>query len=229
MYNVDPQLLDLATWRVFEKTSFVPPPPTDPAAGMPPGAPPPGAMDPAAGGMPSMPMDPAAGAPPMDPSMGGMPPDPSAMPPGMPPDPSAGGAPPDIAGMITQAVQAGIAAGNPAASGAGAAPASGSTGSSKGSAKLDPNRLFEELTMTKKLLTGLYQQLGLHLPNDILDGAPPPEEPAAAAPAGGAGDSAPKQASIEVGSPIESSSAKFQRGNNAVAALAERCRGLFTQ
>ena len=139
---IDPNLLKLASWKLernINKSAFVP------------GGPPP--MDPAAmggGGMP--PMDPAMmGMPPMDPAMmggGGMPPmDPAMM--GMPPmgpppaDPAAGGAPPA----------------DPAAAGAG--------GPKK--PKLDPSAIYIEQVRNRKLLLGMYRQLGLKLPEDILD------------------------------------------------------------
>ena len=94
------------------------------------------------------------GPPPMDPAAmggGGMPPmggmDPAAM--GMPPmgpppaDPAAGGAPPA----------------DPAAAGAG--------GPKK--PKLDPSAIYIEQVRNRKLLLGMYRQLGLKLPSDILD------------------------------------------------------------
>jgi hypothetical protein len=140
---IDSNLLKLASWKLarnINKSAFVPPQ----AAG---------GMDPAIMGGSMPPMDPAAmmgggGMPPMDPAMGGMPPiDPAML--GMPPmgpppaDPAAGGAPPA----------------DPAAAGAG--------GPKK--PKLDPSAIYIEQVRNRKLLLGIYRQLGLKLPEDILD------------------------------------------------------------
>jgi hypothetical protein len=107
--------------------------------------PPGGGMDPAAMGM-------GGGMPPMDPSMmGGMPPmDPSMMG-GMPPmDPAmaGGGAPPTPPEAAPS--------GDPAAAGT-------------KKPKLDPNAIYVEQVRNRKLLLGMYRQLGLKLPEDILD------------------------------------------------------------
>ena len=106
--------------------------------------PPGGGMDPMmGGGMP--PMDPmmGGGMPPMDPMMGG----------GMPPmDPAMmGGAPPAPAPPPAEAPA------DPAAGGAVKKP------------KLDPAAIYVEQVRNRKLLIGLYQQLGLNLPENILD------------------------------------------------------------
>ena len=141
---IDTSLLQLAAWKLnreLQKQAFVP------GGGAPP-------MDPAmmGGGMPmdpammggGMPMDPMAmgGAPPMDPmAMGGMPMDPMAM----------GGAPPMDPGMPP------------------APPAEEPMNGAGKKIKLDPAAIYVEQVRNRKLLIGLYQQLGLSLPEDILD------------------------------------------------------------
>jgi len=145
---IDPNLLKLASWKLernINKNAFVPggPPPMDPAMGGG-GMPPMGGMDPAAMGM-----DPAMGGggmPPMggmDPAAMGMDPAMLGMPPMGPPpaDPAAGGAPPA----------------DPAAAGGPKKP------------KLDPSAIYIEQVRNRKLLLGMYRQLGLKLPEDILD------------------------------------------------------------
>jgi len=149
MKMINPVLLQAAA-RAVEKKAFVPAANMDPNA--PAGAPP---MDPSgAGGAP--PMDPsmmvaAGGMPPMDPSMmgaaagGGMPPmDPSMM-------AAAGGMPAD-----------------PNAAAAAPAPAA-SASASGGKSKLDADMVYLQLGRMIKLITNLYQQLGVQLPPDMLD------------------------------------------------------------
>ncbi len=110
--------------------------------------PPGGGMDPAAmgmgGGMP--PMGPEMGMPPMDPSMMGM--DPSMM--GMPPMGPEMGMP-------------------PAAPPPEAAPPADPAAAGPKKPKLDPNAIYVEQVRNRKLLLGMYRQLGLKLPEDILD------------------------------------------------------------
>jgi hypothetical protein len=169
-YQIYPQLLKMAEWRLdnagaAEKTAFTPPQ-GDPMAG---GAPP---MDPMAAGGGAPPMDPMAaggGMPPMDPmAAGGMPPmDPMAagggMPPmdpmagGMPPGGGAGAVPPEIQAMVDQAVQAAMAGSG------GALPGQG------GTKKIDPAFMYMELSRIRKLMTNLYQHMGINLPDDILE------------------------------------------------------------
>ncbi len=93
-------------------------------------------------------MDPMmGGGMPMDPMMGGgMPPMDPAMMGGMPPmDPAMAAPPPPAA---PPADQAGGAVKKP---------------------KLDPAAIYVEQVRNRKLLIGLYQQLGLNMPDDILD------------------------------------------------------------
>ena len=149
--NVNMALVKQAFWKMntgdMEKSAVVPP--MDPS-GMPMGAGPP--MDPAMGGAP--PMDPAAagGPPPPPGGAGGAP----APPPGLMGDPA-------IQQIVQQVVQATLAQ-------TGGGMAGGGGGKGKGGAgKLDPLLLHAELGYIRKLLTHLYQQMGLELPPDILD------------------------------------------------------------
>jgi hypothetical protein len=130
-------------------------------------------------------MDPAmmggGGAPPMDPSGGGMPPmDPAMMggaPPmgGPPPMPGGGGLDPNsLTQMITQAVQTAMGAGSQAVPGGGVPGAGGKP------AKPDLNVIAMDCFQTKKLIIGLYNTMGLPLPQDILDG--PNRDPSTGAP-----------------------------------------------
>jgi len=191
-YQIYPQLLEMATWRLDnetarQKVAFAPP--GDPAAG---GAPP---MDPMAAGAAAPPMDPmaAGGAPPVDPMAGGG--AESAMDPmagGMPPGGGAGAMPPEIQMAIDQAVQTAVA--NQGA----AAPA----GPGGGTKKIDPAFMYMELSRIRKLITNLYQQTGMPLPDDILEdqttaqalmGSQPQSQPtdaAASAPADAAASAA---------------------------------------
>jgi len=145
--------------------------------GMPPGAP----MDPMAGGgamPPGMPMDPMAGAP-MDPMAGGggMP-----MPPGAPMDPMAGGAPPadpqsDRLTALEQKLDTLIAG----QGGGDAKPAKPKKPAGGGG---------EDMWMIKKLLVGLYEQLGMPIDPQLLLGEQPeqPEQPGGDAAAGQGGE-----------------------------------------
>lgn len=181
---VNSQLLKAA--RAVTKQAFVPPgggapPPGDPAAqGAPPGGAPP------AGGAP--PMDPAAmggGAPPMDPAAmgGGAPPaDPAAMGGAPPADPAAQGTLPgdplhqkldQLITLMSQQAQAGQ-------QGDGAKP------KGKGAGKVDPAELKQYMVRNQKLMTHLYNTMGLPLPPDILDDPP---EADAGGQGGGGGDS----------------------------------------
>jgi hypothetical protein len=148
--NVNLALVKQAFWKMntgdMEKSAVVPP--MDPS-GMPMGAGPP--MDPAMGGAP--PMDPAAagGPPPPPGGAGGAP----APPPGIVGDPA-------IQQIVQQVIQATLAQTGGGMGGGG--------GKGKGGAgKLDPLLLHAELGYIRKLLTHLYQQMGLELPPDILD------------------------------------------------------------
>lgn len=196
--TVDPLLLaavmsiddQLATKQAFVPSQAVAAagmPPMDPSmmagGGMPPGMPP---MDPsmmAGGGMP--PMDPAmmagGGMPPLPPGMPplppGMPPmDPTmmggGMPPGLPPDPTmqggaaAGGvggpppaAPPAMDPAMIEAIRQVVREETGGSSGS--RRSGGGSGGSKGD---DIRRLY-------KLVLSLFQQIGLSIPPDVLDGS----------------------------------------------------------
>ncbi len=159
--QINPDLLQLAQWRLAqmantEKQAFQPPvdPSQDPAAAAAGGAPP---MDPSMAG---------GGAPPMDPSMAG-----GAPPAGMPaPAPAPGGDPMAGGGGLTadsvrQIVQqtmqqSGMGAGGGAGGGAGAGKA----------AKPDLAVIAMDVFQTKKLIMAMFNQMGMPLPPDILDG-----------------------------------------------------------
>lgn len=180
--TINPELLKLARFTVGRnrqktaqhKQAFQPPQPDPSQQG---GAPPGG--DPSQGG----------GAPPMDPSMmggGGMPP---GMPPpgaggGMPMDPSmmaGGGAPmPGGGGMTADTIrqvmqetlgQMGMTPGQPG-------PGGGAAGGKPG--KPDLLAMSMDIFQIKKMMSTLFNSMGIPMPQDILDG--PNRDPATGAP-----------------------------------------------
>jgi hypothetical protein len=182
--SLNPELVKLARFTVGkqrQKVAFQPPggdPSQDPAAAG--GAPP---MDPAAGGMP--PMDPAmaGGAPPMDPAAaGGMPMDPAMMggaPPAPPaPDPAAGGGgsgPLDaIMAKMDQMMQSMQMSPQNQAGPGGAPGGPGKPG------KPDLLAMSMDIFQMKKMLSALFDAMGIPIPQDILDG--PNRDPATGAP-----------------------------------------------
>lgn len=182
----NPELLAAARMRLAsiyqdaEKAAFAPPG-MDPSAGggMPPGAPPgmPPGMDPSMmGGMPPPGMDPSAGGmppgPPMDPSMMA-----GAPPPGIDPE------------MIRQLVQQELAKGN----GAAGAGMPGKPG------KPDLNAVAMDLYQTKKLVVMMAQQMGLTLPQDVLDGPNRDPSTGAAMPPGTPGSTSDASKPVQPG------------------------------
>ena len=159
-YN--PELMRLAEWRINQvkkaaetKEAFQPAAAMDQAAagGAPPGGPP---MDPSmmgGGGMPP-------GMPPMDPSMmaaaGGGAPPPDA---GMAPAPGSDGLTADsIRQIVQQTIQQSMNGG--AANG----------GAAGKPAKPDINTIAMDIYQVKKMLSNLYNTMGIPLPPDIIDG-----------------------------------------------------------
>lgn len=168
MVMFNPELMRLAEWRIneltksasLEKEAVLPAGAMDPSAG---GG---GGTDPSSAGGP--PMDPSAagGAPPMDPSAGG------GMPAPPPTDPTAaagaGGLTADSIRQIVQQVMQSMGG------------AGGPGGKGPGVAKPDINTVAMDIFQVKKLLTGLYNTMGIPLPPDILDG--PNRDPSSGAP-----------------------------------------------
>jgi hypothetical protein len=178
--SLNPELLKLARFTVgkqrFVKQAVQPPQP-DPSQGG--GGPPPD------GGAP--PMDPSmmgaggGGAPPMDPSMGGgAPPPPGGMPPmdpsmmgGAGPMPGAGGLTADTIRQIMQETlgQMGMV---PGQAGPGGTAAGGKPG------KPDLMAMSMDIFQIKKMMSTLFNSMGIPMPQDLLDG--PNRDPASGMP-----------------------------------------------
>jgi hypothetical protein len=169
---LNPELVKLARYTVGKqrtKQAFQPPQDPSQQGGAPGGAPP---MDPSMAG--------GAGAPPMDPSMAG-----GGAPPPMDPsmaggDPSAGGgAVPGAGGLTADSIRQMI---QDAMSQMGMAPGAGGAGGvgGKGNKNDQMQAMSMDIFQIKKMMSTLFNAMGIPLPQDILDG--PNRDPASGAP-----------------------------------------------